>query len=294
MSEKKLISALAPLRPIQIIDITTGEIVSLKEHDRPVINLITYVKDQTTQLYQTNRNQLETDITAAKSIGSANSFGRKHGYASNYKLLQKQIKAKSRINELILHKLITETTSYVKNPNPRKQPPSFGPKINLGAVDSQMASLSIDSSILSMRFKVWDKDFLLDFQIPEYALKRNIIKWSLPTIELRNGRPYYIFTMQEVPLERKQNGNAAGLDLGRVEPYTMVVVNKFGSRIADYRTKASVRQLNDKRERILKEKSFIIKKAIQYEKLGLNSEVLRREARFKGSKAAVLGAEVAR
>lgn len=293
MKNKKLISSLAPLKPMQIIDLTTGENNNFKDHNKQSIELINYIQKETTDYYKNNAQKIENDIIANPPKFNPSEWARQKGYKININNLPKTVKARSRIEKLYQHKLISEVSSYVKNPNPNKQKPNFSPKINLGAVDKQMASLSIENNILTLRFKLWEKDYLLDFQIPEYILKRNIKKWSLPTIEIRNGEPYYIFSIQEIPLERNNSNNYAGLDLGRKEPFSMVVVNKCGNRIANYKTSGRIRQLNDKRERILKEKKNILIKADQYDKLDLDSSLLRKEAKFKAGKALILGDEIA-
>lgn len=286
--KKKIISSLPALRPSQIIDVTTGEIISLSEHDAVVVKLVEYVQSEVQRNYSAHGAQLEQEISSAKSLGSANSFGRQRGYASNAMTLGKEIKARSRINELVLHKLVSETASYVRNPNPRKQPPSFAKKINLGAVDKQMASLSLDNNVLSLLFKVWDRELLIDFIVPQYVFSKNILKWSLPSIEVTKNGVEYRFSVQESVTPRVKSANVAGLDLGRVEPFTMVVINKSGSRIADYTVNGRVRQLNAKREQILKEKAYIFKKVDQYDKLGLDATVLREEADRKAVKASRL------
>lgn len=294
MKNKSLISSLSPLKPFQITDLTTGEITSIQEHNIQITQLINYVQKEVSDYYTNNAKKLEQDIVNDTRSLKPSEWARQNGYKLDTSTLNREVKAKSRIEKLYQHKLISEVSSYVNNPNPNKKPPSFSPKINLGAVDKQMATISIDDSILTVRFKVWEKDYLLDFKIPDYVFKREIVKWSLPTIELRKGIPYYIFSIQEKPEFRKDSNISAGLDLGRKEPYTMVVVNERGNRIADYKTAARVRQLNDKRERILKEKAHILKKAAHFDKLGLNSDVLKIEAKFKAGKALILGNEVAK
>ena len=291
---KNLVSSIAPLQPISIVDVSTGEILALQVLEDSVNKLIDFVTREAQWLYFENGDFLEKEITEATRIGSANSFGRQRGLRSNAHLLPRDVKAKSRINELVLHKTVSEVSSYVLNPNPRKQKPSFSRKVNLGAVDKQMASLSLDGHILTLRFKVWDRDLLLDFDLPEYIRKRNIIKWSLPTIEYRHGEPYFIFSIQEQPKIRNTTQNKAGIDLGRKEPFTMAVVNKYGSRIANYTANGIVRSLNEKRYLLLEEKKFISRKALQYEKLGLDSSILRRESKRVARKALILSDEVAR
>lgn len=215
---KKLISAIPPLTPISIYNAQTGEQVTLNNFNHKVTKLVKYVQTETSRLYETFNIKLCKEIKETAQLGSANSFARQRGYKSNSNLLASDIKAKSRINELILHKLVSETASYVNNPNLKKQPPTFGPKINLGAVDKQMVTISINQNTLTLLWKCWDEEYLTEFIIPNYVLKRNISKWSLPTVEIQDGKPVFIYSIQEIPKERKIGKTIAGLDLGRTEP----------------------------------------------------------------------------
>ena len=96
---------------------------------------------------------------------------------------------------------------------------------------------------IHLDFKVWDEHYLLTFNIPHYLNTRDVKKWSLPTIELRKGEPYYVFSVEEKIPTRAPSHNQAGLDLGRVEPYTLAVVNKKGGRIAHYTTTPRLKHL---------------------------------------------------
>lgn len=293
MSKKKLVSAIAPLRPHTVLDARTGESISLPIHDESVKELVAYVTDETRRLYSEQGETLTEQIIVAGRIDSANSFGRQRGYASNYKELPASVLAKSRINELVLHKLVSETASYAFNPNPRKKPPSFARKINLGAVDSQMASLGVKGSELTLLFKAWDREYLLYFTLPHYLSGRDIIKYSLPTVEYRDNVPYYIFTIQEQPKTRTQATHTAGVDLGRVKPYTAAVLAPSGGVVARYEAGGRVFQLNRKRERILVEKKHVLARIDAYNALGIDATVLNTEAGRLAGKARKLGKSIA-
>ena len=86
------------------------------------------------------------------------------------------------MERLYQHKLVSEVLAYVVNPNPRKQAPSFSPKINLGAVDKQMCVLNIEDNQIHLDFKVWDEHYLLTFNIPHYLNSRDVKKWFLPRL----------------------------------------------------------------------------------------------------------------
>ena len=293
----KLISTTSPLKPIIVWDITTGE----QEHNWavPVTELINWVTAETKRNYLAHSVTLLKELNATNRTGSANSWGRQHGYTSDYKTLPASVKAKSRLNELVLHKLVSETFAYTQNLNPRKQPPSFAPKINLGAVDKQMVSLSIEGDTLYLSWKSWDKELLFEFQLPAYLLdKRTVSKFSLPTVMLVNGSPVFHFAYEEQITFNKTNKLVAGIDLGRVEPYTIAVLNSENARVAHYTSSGRLKALNKQRENILVHKSNILTKIDAYTALD-NSVlagkhlVLRTEANRLAGKARVLGDQVA-
>lgn len=292
-------SGLSKMRPHATYDTATGEQLSEAEHDEIVTLLLNYVQAETQRLFTTHTEELYMSINNAKTISNANSFGRKHGYTSDYHSLPRSIKAKSRINELVLQKLITETASWVNSNVATKQAPTFNStKINLGAVDKQMISMSFskEDSVLSLKWKVWDKELLIEFRVPDYVSKRNVHKWCLPTVQVKNGEVYYYFAVQERVENRGAASQVAGIDLGRSKAYHIGVVNKSGERIADYSPRGIVESLNTKRENLLKEKASIMRKVQHYEVLGIfpgKQQVLRREAKCKAGKAFKLGGEVA-
>ena len=291
----KIISSLPKIKPSITINAKTGEIVSTHDYESSMKRLVAYVQEETKNLYIENKEKLTQDILSAKRIGSPNSFARSRGYASTYKTLDKEILAKSRINELILHKLVSEVSSHVLNPNMNKQEPGFSPKINLGAVNKQMASLSLEGDNLSLLWKCWDREFLLEFTIPKYYQTRNITKWSLPVIQVEKGEVWFYFAFQENPQVKPNKGIRAGLDLGRVEPYTMVIVDE-DNVTHSYTGNKIVKRLEEKRTNILKERKHILTKLSVYQNLGINNakkEKLESEAKRKAHKANKLGVELA-
>lgn len=295
MINKKLISSLTPLRPINVTNLSTGEVSNIDELDEQLLNLLEYVRNNVKNYYSNpaNKEKLHNDILTSPPMFSPAEWARQRGYLLD-DLPEPEVKARSRIQKLYQHKLITEVSSYVLNSNLRKQVPSFGLKINLGAVDSQMATLSVIDDVLTLRLKAWHYDYLIDFNIPHYINNRNILKWSLPTIEVVKGYPVFVFSIQEKSRNRgSQFSQIAGLDLGRNEPYTMSITNLKGSRIAHYTTSGRLRQLNNKRERLLTEKSQILKKSDHYAKLGIDNTILKLEATRTGGKASKLAQVIA-
>lgn len=295
-----LVSAVTPLKPHAIWDTQTGEQASAHVLENQMEQLCSFVQAETQRLFDHDPEQVIS--TAANLKGSANSYGRQQGYKSEYLTLPREVLAKSRLNELVLYKLMSETASYAKNPNPKKQYPTFPKTINLGAVDKQMASLSRDDKTLTLLWKCWTGEYLIDFIIPDYVMKRNIAKYSLPLIRWTSKGYEFIFSVQEPIPTLAPSTLSAGVDLGRVEPYTLAVTNRKGSRVAHYATSGRLAQLSRKREEILAHKRNILVKSKQYEALGLSTETLITEKTRLASKAKILskviaqqiGAEIAR
>lgn len=289
--KNELISAVAPLKPKAIWDVKTGESLSLSALEVDLEALCSFVQTETLRVFEGQTEKVIED--AAELKGSANSYGRQLGYASSYGDLPREVLAKSRINELFLYKLMSEVASYSKNTNPKKQRPTFPKMINLGAVDKQMASLSKVGNVLTLKFKCWSREYLIDFIIPAYVLNRDIIKVSLPLIRHTNKGYEFIFTVKELIPTLPDGRLKAGVDLGRVEPYTLAVINDKGNRVAHYTTSGRIKELNRKRENILAHKRNIYAKIDHYGELGLSTDVLMTEKQRLGNKARILGNVVA-
>lgn len=293
MAKSKLITALSPLKPFRVTDVVTGEIISHQALNITLGSLVEYCHEQTVSLYKNDSQKVLTDVLDYRS--NANAFGRTHGYASGYKDLPREVLAKSRINEIVLFKLISETATYVSNPNPRKQAHAFSRTINLGSVDKQMASLAYhpEEESLTLLFKCWDKELLLEFTIPAYILKYDIKKWSLPVIKQQGNDYVFVFAIQENVPVRNKGKHSAGLDLGKVEPYVLAVTNEKGGRVAHYSASPYLRKLSTKRERLLIEKKFLKRKIDAYTQLGIGASTLEIHRELVSNKSTRLGKNIA-
>lgn len=288
---KRLISSTHGLRPLTTINLSTGEVLSPDQADQAIITLIHYVQREARRLYEENGEQIHQEVRESGRIVSPHSWGRSH-YCSSVKSLSREVRAKSRINELVLHKLVSTVLSYERNPNPRKNFPGYSPKIELGAIDKQMCSLSYDpqSRHIFLEWKCWDQHLLIEFWLPPNFQTKNIKKWCLPTVTLEQGVPHYRFSVEEnceptitTPTE------IAGVDLGIVEPFTLVVLNKRGKLSAKYRSTRGLQKSFEKRSRLLAQKNHVHQKLLSYEALGLDGTVLIREKNRLGEKIARLG-----
>jgi len=258
------------------------------------------VRTQSETIYQGDKERIESAVATWKGTPQPAAFARQQGIITLDKsLLPREVKAQSRIERLVHCNVVSSVASHVSNPNPRKQEPTMSARLVLGAVDRQMATLSVNGRSVSLLWKVWDKELLLEFELPAYVLqKRKVLKWCLPTVTIskKSGEVVFGFSYVEEPaLTRKDNGKRAGVDLGRVEPYSAVVLSKRGGVEARYVSSPWLRSVNAKRERILSDKARVLRKRDALLALGLEERagVLGQEARHLGGKASRLGATVA-
>lgn len=289
-----MVSALPALKPTLITDAQTGEVLESAVFHADLDFLVTTVREASKNFYSDNKVEVEETLRSYTGSPQPESFARKHGWnlANN---LPKEVKAKSRVERLARYHVVQTVSSFVLNPNPLKQEPSFSKTITLGAVDTQMASMALEGNQLVLSFKCWTREYDLHFTLPDYILKRKIVKFSLPTIRLDQIKGWvFNFTVQEQPATRLTGKHVAGVDLGRVEPFTMAIVNEDGNRVAHYTTGKRLKQVNAKRERLLVEKKHIGVKIESYSNLGLDTTVLTTERNFKRSKITRMGVEVAK
>lgn len=257
--KNEFITALPSLKPIMVIDEVNGVILTPDEWGSPVHKLLNYVKYQAERTYAKHKQKLLTECEDSR--GSANSYGRKLGYRLNPKSLPKHVLAKSRIQELYLYNLITTVRSYTESTNQDKQEPSFTMTINLGAVDKQMATISRDGSELSLSWKVWDKQLLFIFQIPDYIQNYEIHKWCLPIIRVNNnGELVWGFSIIELFKQQAPGTDRIGVDWGVVKPYTVAVVNRNKRLIAIYNPSKYLMKLVEHKNNLVREKKLVNEK----------------------------------
>lgn len=295
MRLKKLISSVANLKPLMVLDPKTGEIIT--DWEEKVTQLIRLVQNTAEQTWDDNRQALLPLLeegTRYKPAEQARQWG--------YKLtLPMNLLARSRVERLYQHKLISEAEAWVRNKSKNKGPLQYSPKINLGAVDKQMCSLSVDTNEkeITLLWKCWDKEMLFVFGLPSYLLSRNVKKYCLPVVRInKQGVLFFDFSIEETPKTRSSRpAQKAGLDLGRVVPYTMVVLNQNNKRVAHYTSSPRLSKLNAKRERLLNNRKSILNKIKAYEELGIfqdKKDTLLKEAGLIRGKIQRLGITVSR
>lgn len=294
MKLKRLVSSIPSLKPLFVLNPKTGEVI--KDWDSKVANLVSLVQETAQKTWDEKRKELIPLLKEANRYKPAER-ARQWGYKLPTPLTKPV--AYSRVERLYQHKLISEADAWAKNTNKKKGPLKYSPKINLGAVDSQMCSLSVSGQELTLVWKCWDETILLVFKLPDYLITRKINKYCLPTVRVsKAGAILFDFSVEETPKNRTtQPTQRAGLDLGRAVPYTMVVLNDEDQRVAHYTTTPRLVRLNEKRERLLRNRKNILNKIQAYKTLGIleeKEELLLKEAGHLRNKIQRLGTTLAK
>jgi hypothetical protein len=286
---KKLVSALPLLQPVDIYNTKTGETVTIVDLNHKINSLLTYCYEEAVAGYSLNEEKLGELFTSRPNVTAPAEFARQNNIHCR-RNLPVAVKAQSRVEKLVQYKIVSEASSYTQNLNPNKRPFTFSQTVNLGAVDKQMVTLSKDGNQLNLLWKCWDAEYLLVFNIPAYILKRNIIKFTLPTV----SRKGFIFNiLEETPTLKTRNHYKAGLDLGRNTPYVIAVINSNNNRVAHYTTSKTLTRTNNRRDNLIQEKKHLNIKILAYTQLGLNVAPLTTERDHKTGKITRLGQSLA-
>ncbi len=158
-----------------------------------------------------------------------------------------------------------------------KSLPKAGKRLMLGSCDKQLATMRVDDKlgVIYLTAKLWNKEYELEFYLPEYIKARKIKKYALPTIrpvdkdDLEKGYCFDFAFIEQVV--KSKGANIAGLDLGKVKPYQAVVINKQGASIGEYQASKKTMLLWTKLQRLQANRKAVIAKLEQYHKL-LNSD----------------------
>jgi len=275
---------LSGLKPFLAIDSATGNLLTERELASAVKPLIQYCQQEVSEIFKQNAKRLLLEIVDYTKY--PDSFARNKGYVSTYDSLPYKIRARSSINKIILHKLISETARFTRSSSSKKKSPHFSSSINLGAVGQSMVKMGRDGDEITMLWKCWETELILVFKLPGYILNRNINKVTLPIVGFTNdGMIQFKFSLEERLVMRTSGTQSAGVDIGIKEPYTLALTNEKGKRIAHYATSPRIKILVDKRSRLWQEKAALQKKITSYKALALDFSKLE-EARKSVVKAA--------
>lgn len=288
-----LISAVPPLFPVTVIDLLTGEIVPSEVLSDALHQLTGFVRDESERLWEQHKSSLNDVLDGIKASSPAE-VGRQAGLVVDLTGLPREVKAKSRIERLVRYQVITSAKSYYESDVSTKQEPSFAPYLNLGAVDAQMAILEQEDNQLTLKVKLWDRELALKFTVPDFILSRNITKFTLPTVKLMGEDWGFIFNAEEAKGNPVINQHyVAGIDLGRVEPYTMVIMHVSSrKRVAQFTASPRIRVILSKRDRLNQELGELRTKSETYAALQLDNSVLERERVLTRTKRNLLNREL--
>lgn len=301
----KHVSALSALTPTEVWNVQTG--LQVTDWQTAVTNLLQYVQEECNTLtYSPYR--IDEVVETWDGYPKAKVYATRNGVRP-VTSLPVSVKAKSRVGWLVQDALLVSLLSYRNNPNPHKRYPTFSKRVNLGAVDRQMATLSLTENRLTLSWKVWNQELLFMFQIPEYALQRDIIKWSLPTVQISRKRdrdgawvdsaaPTFLFAYEEARKLRPKHKkpHVAGCDIGQAEPFTLAILNQQRKRVAHYTSSARLRNLSHKRSRLIAEKKCVYAKLDAYKNLDHDPQKQEKYAQtltYLTQKIRTLGTEIA-
>ena len=161
-------SAIVGLYPYLVVDRNSGDMIDEKDWTESIRHLVKYVVVKSEEVVNAKEDEFirafESPDCPSQTTGIAHTFK----LSPNVGDLSDNLLAKSRIKELIEHKSVSEFRAYWENDNPLKQRLTFSPKINLGAVNNQMASIEVDKErcLMVLSWKCWDKNMDLFFLIP--------------------------------------------------------------------------------------------------------------------------------
>ena len=295
-------------RPAYIIDAQTGEMLDEENVNRLyVLPFLEYVRDKTKETVDADKANIISIISNETKVKQPTGLAWKHNIRPDLSDIAKQgVLAQSRIEKIIQHRVVSELASYVNNPNPKKEEPTFDSlKANLGAADKQICSVEYDTDLgkVTLVWKCWTREIVFIFDVPDFALEYAIEKFSLPSIrfdEASGQVTYDIPFTENLDYSKNEFHHCYGAyDSGRVIPYFLTFKNHKGAIIASYKASGMCRVLNSKRERILGDVKNINAKLCQYDALQLPDDypkrlVLKEEKRRLKAKAKALGEAMAR
>ena len=302
-------------RPISIIDAQTNKSIDEDEFNQTsLIPLMEFVREETKRLVTNKKDDIVQAIGTA-DVKQPVGVAWKNGIRPEMSLPEGQkVLSTSRIERLVLHRTISEMTSYLNSENPLKQEPTYDAlKVTLGAVDKQMATMTFSSELRQMflRWKCWNREVIIAFDMPEFMEGYRISKFCLPTVRYDEDRTCVMYDLPFVESldysDSEFHHCYGGVDLGRVEPFVLSFKNAKGKLIATFHASGRLRQLNDKRERLIREKKCVVRRRANLLGKGVvseGSERIRRldenieglAAKIKGEGkaiAALVGREVA-
>lgn len=289
--------------PASIIDANTGQAIPEDQfNEKQLLPLMRLVQNKTQNLIATQKSDIEQAILST-NLKQPVGIAWRNGIRPDMNDVTDTL-ATSRIERLILHRTISEYSSYLKNDNPLKQEPTYDTlKVTLGAVDKQMATMTYSPELRQsfLRWKCWNREVIIAFDLPDFMHDYRIDRFCLPTVRYDEKKDCVLYDLPFVEsLDYSSNEFHhcyGGVDLGRVEPFVLTFKNSKGAVIATFHASGRLKRLNLKRERLIANKKHVLSR--RYHLLGKgvvseDSERIRRlDAEVEGLAAKIRGLGVA-
>lgn len=296
--EKKVttvVSAVKHLFPVSILE--SGKEVSSSDLQVDLDLMSHYVQSNAQRLWALHSQKIEAEVAAfgTKKILFKQRFLRYNCAADTTLPRQKGILT-GNLREIIEHKILSESETWIRNPNPYKQPFSFNSNVDLSATNDQLSVIQFSESenVAILQLRCMDKHYILTFQLPAYLRNRKIKKISKPRVrQVSKGNYCFDFTTYEEVFQKAGNLKA-GIDLGKIEPYVAVVTTTDDRLTAQYYSSAGLKRGWEKYKRLVELTSQLYAKAAAYDRLGLDASTLLAERKLVLSKKQRLHAELSK
>lgn len=288
-------SAVTNLFPVSILE--SGDTVSDLDLNAELAVLSNFVRSNAQQIWAVNSQKIIAEVNAigTRKIRFKQRFLR-DDCGLNTTLPRQTGVLTGNLREIIEHKTLSESETWIRNPDPHKQPFTFNHNVDLSATNDHLSSIQMseEGNIAVLQFRCMSKRYILTFQLPAYLARRKLRKISKPRIRLVSAGNYcFDFTVEE-EITGKTGKLKAGVDLGKIEPYVAVVTTAENRVAAQYYASAGLKSSWAKYRRLSELSSQLQVKEEAYKKLGLDCKTLKAERAFVVAKKTRLHAELSK
>lgn len=274
---------------------SNGVELSPEELQAALLRLCDYTTAESQRIWDLNKSILEPSIaaTGSRNIPYKQRFLRDSGADSTMTPIEDSLVGNLR--ELVEFKIISEASSWVRNPNPHKRPFRFNQNLDLSATGNQLSKIhySPSENTVLLQLRALTERLNIEVRLPEYLKTRQISKLSKPRLRWNGAEYVFDFTVFE-RIEPSEGNLIAGVDLGKVKPYSAAVISSKGSRIASFEASRGLTKSWKKYEELGRHLSQLSTKIQSKESLGLDVENLRLEQSYIRAKRSRLHAELSK
>ncbi len=250
-----------------------GQEISPRKLQKSLVALCDYTTSEAQRIWNLNAALLEPAITATgkRNIPFKQRFLRDSGADSTMSPIKDSLVGNLR--ELVEYKVISEASSWVKSPNPHKQPFSFNRNLDLSATGNQFSKIlySRRENTVVLELRALTEHLTIEILLPEYLKERKITKLSKPRLRWNGSEYVFDLTIFE-GVESSSGKLVAGVDLGKVKPYVAAVVNSGGARVASFEASKGLIRGWQKHAELARQVSGISSKIKAKESLGLTAD----------------------